>query len=41
MTAGYHPNVLSRENIFTPMNSATNALVMKKPPNNINKRVGL
>ena len=23
------------------MNSATNALVMKKPPNNINKRVGL
>jgi len=41
MAAGFQPSVASRENIFTPINSAIRAVEIKIPARMMNKRVGL
>jgi hypothetical protein len=41
MAAGFHPSVVSREKIFTPINSAIRAEVRKIPARMINNLVGL
>ena len=38
---GDKPRVSSKENIFTPINSATSALAIKKPPKMINRLTDL
>ena len=39
--AGPNPKVSSKENIFTPMNSAMIALAIKNPPSTTNRTVDL